>query len=124
MSDSFGAPQDPNTLTSDEKLFALLSHLSYFFGGIILPIIFWVINRDKSKFATFHSLQALWFHVAIVGIFIITIILMLVFGIGLGILTASPGSKDPPILFIVSMFAFYGLLFIVAIGAMVYSVIM
>ena len=124
MTESFGAPRDPAVLNSDEKLFAMLSHLSFFFGGIILPIIFWAVNKDKSKFAVFHSLQALWFHIAVIALFVILIIVFVFGGIGLGILTADRGGKSMPVAFIIAMVIFYCLLFIVGIGAMIYSIVM
>jgi uncharacterized Tic20 family protein len=127
MTQSFGAPQDPATLRGDEKMLALFSHLSLFLGGIILPIIFWATNRDKSKFVTFHSLQTIWFHVAyIVLIFVLIflwIIILLVGGVGLGAMTGATGSKEMPVFFIILMIAFYGMLF-VHIRAIAYSVYM
>ncbi|MEO8514530.1 MAG: DUF4870 domain-containing protein, partial [Ignavibacteria bacterium] len=75
MTNSFGTPPDQSTIQGDEKMLALFSHLSLFLGGIILPIIFWATNKDKSKFVTFHALQALWFHIAY-----LVLIMVFVFG--------------------------------------------
>ena len=40
----------PNTvsLTSDDRLWALLSHLAYFFFTIFGPLIIWVVKKDDS----------------------------------------------------------------------------
>jgi uncharacterized Tic20 family protein len=48
-------------LTSEERVWAVLSHLSALaFGmGIALPVIGWSEQRGKSKFAAFQALQAL-----------------------------------------------------------------
>jgi len=86
--------QSATTLpTSDEKLLAMLSHLSIFLGGVILPIIIWATQKDKSKFVRFHSLQAIFFHIAYVVIIVFFAIvfvgIMLVSGFGLGIFDAS-----------------------------------
>lgn len=110
-------------------MLALFSHLSLFLGGIILPIIFWATNRDKSKFVTFHALQALWFHIAyIVLIFVLiffwAIIIFIIGGIGLGAMTGATGSKEMPVFFIILMIAFYGMLFLFIFGAIAYSVYM
>jgi len=63
-----------------EKLSGLFSHFSIFFGGLIVPLIFWVINREKSKFVSFHSLQALFFHMGYFLYIFIQIFLFLIAG--------------------------------------------
>jgi uncharacterized Tic20 family protein len=47
-------------LTSEEKLWATLSHLSAFMSGtgLIVPAFVWVENRKKSKRIAFQALQA------------------------------------------------------------------
>ncbi|MGH2575894.1 MAG: DUF4870 domain-containing protein [Ignavibacteria bacterium] len=102
-------------LKSDERLIAFFSHLSVFFGSIVVPLIFWIIYKDKSKFASFHSLQALFFHISYV-VFVILIILILVFaGLGMGFLTEedsiSDGKKIPPVV-IILMVILYGVIFL------------
>src|SRR4030095_5069125 len=129
MTQTFGGPQDPAVINNDEKLLALFSHLSLFLGGIILPIIFWAINREKSKFVTFHSLQTIWFHVAyIVLIFVIIffwVIILAIGGFGFTAMTKTPhGGGDMPVFFIILIVAFYGLLFLFIFGAMGYSIYM
>src|SRR5258706_15014326 len=51
----------PHQPTSEEKFWAVLSHLSVFAGGIglIIPTYGWAENRTKSNYAAFQSLQAL-----------------------------------------------------------------
>ena len=126
MTQTFGAPLDPNEIRSDERLIALFAHLSLFLGGILLPIIFWATNKDKSKFVTFHSLQSLWFHIAFVALLIIYIfafvIVFVVGGIGLGSLGG--GSKEMPVLFIIIMIAFYAFLFLAIFGSYGYAIYM
>lgn len=51
------------SLTQDERMIAMFSHLSIFFGGLIVPLIFWALYREKSKFVSFHALQSLFFHI-------------------------------------------------------------
>lgn len=115
-------------LTSDERLMAMLSHLSILFGGIILPIILWAVQKDKSKFVRYHALQAIFFHIAYIAILVIVIILlaivMIVFGIGLGALTSNSKS-DPgafPVVVLLLVFVFYGAIFISVFGAMAYEI--
>ncbi|MDD5361306.1 MAG: DUF4870 domain-containing protein [Ignavibacteria bacterium] len=87
-----------NTPTSDERLLALLSHLSVLFGGIILPIILWAVQKDKSQFVRFHSLQAIFYHLVYlcaVLIFVIALVFFVIFfGVSLGAIT-SRHHNDP-----------------------------
>jgi uncharacterized Tic20 family protein len=128
MTNSFGTPPDPSSLQGDEKMLALFSHLSLFLGGIILPIIFWVTNRDKSKFVTFHALQALWFHIAYIAVILVFVfgfvIVAVVGGVGMGAFAQTSGGKGAPVIFIILMIAFYALLFAIIFGAIGYSVYM
>ncbi len=128
MNNSFGSPPDPNSIQGDERMLALFSHLSLFLGGILLPIIFWATNKDKSKFVTFHALQALWFHIAYIALLIVYIfgfvIIMLIGGLGLGALSGATGGGEMPVFMIILIIAFYGLLFVIIFGAIGYSVYM
>jgi uncharacterized Tic20 family protein len=98
----------------DEKILALFSHLSIFLGGIVLPIIFWAINKDKSRFVRFHSLQAIFFQIAYVVILVAVIIIMVAVGIGLGVLSAGTfaAGKDGSLFLIIAMIIFYGFIFL------------
>jgi uncharacterized Tic20 family protein len=49
--------------TQDERLIALLAELLQAFTGFVAPLIIYLVKRD-SKFVAFHSLQALFWHVA------------------------------------------------------------
>lgn len=99
---------------SDEKLLALFSHLSIFFGGIVLPIIFWAINKDKSRFVRFHALQAIFFHIAYLAIVIAVVIIMVLVGIGLGVLSAGTfaAGKDGSLFLLFALIIFYGFIFL------------
>ena len=128
MTNSFGTPPDPNNLQGDEKMLALFSHLSLFLGGIVLPIIFWATNRDKSKFVTFHALQALWFHIAYIAIIIIWvfafIIIAVIGGLGVGAFTSTTGRQEMPVFFIIAMIGFYATLFDIIFGSIGFSIFM
>jgi uncharacterized Tic20 family protein len=124
MSDNFGGPRDESSISSEEKLLALFSHLSLFLGGILLPLIFWLTNKDKSKFVTFHSLQALWFHVAYVFVIVFGVILVVFAGVGVGLLTADAHSKTMPPIMLIVIIAFYGFLFLIIFGGIGYSIFM
>jgi len=127
MDNTFGTAADLNSIQPDEKMFALFSHLSLFMGGLIIPVIFWALNKDKSKYVTFHSLQAVWFHIAyivLIVVFVIFFALAAVIG-GAGVGTfAATGNKEMPVLFIIIMIVFYALLFLFIFGAMGYAIYM
>lgn len=130
MTQTFGAPPDANEIRSDERMIALFAHLSLFLGGILLPVIFWATNKDKSKFVTFHSLQSLWFHIAFVVLLFVYIfalvIVVVIGGLGIGALagTSGSGGGEFSALMILLLVAFYGGLFIGIFGAYGYSIYM
>jgi uncharacterized protein len=68
----------PEKLTEEEKMMSLLAHLSIVLGSFIIPLIIWIIQKKKSQFVRFHSLQSVFFHLGGIGIFIFTIILILI----------------------------------------------
>lgn len=115
------------SLKSDEKLVALFCHLSLFLGGIVLPIIFWAINKEKSKFITFHSLQAIFFHISYIVIIIGFTVFFIFGGMSFGLLFAGAtkhSSSGPSVVFLIAMIAFYGLFFVLIFGVIGYSIYM
>jgi uncharacterized protein len=110
--------------TSEEKMLALFSHLSIFMGGIVLPIIFWAINKDKSRFVRFHSLQAIFFHVSYLVLIIAVVIIMLIISIGLGIISAGTfaAGKNGSIFIFIAMMAFYAILFLTLFAFIGYGI--
>lgn len=76
--------------TSDERLWAMLAHLAgllgYLGAGIgqyIVPLVIYLVYKDKSKFVAFHAIQSLYFQLlllvgwVVVGGMAITVILLL-----------------------------------------------
>jgi len=121
----------PGTYTNEEKLFALLSHLSIFIGGIILPIILWATQKDKSKFIAFNALQAIFYQLSYIAFFIIFILvfvsLYIFLGLGAGLLFIGQSPDFAPvvsILVIIASIIFYAAIFIVMFGFMGYAIYM
>lgn len=114
--------------SSDERMFAMLSHFSVFLGGILLPIIFWAIKKDQSQFVRFHSLQAIFFHIAYLVIIIALVIIVVIAALfmGLGASFTAMDSSGPgagfSVLMVIFMIVFYGGLFVVIFGAIGYGV--
>jgi uncharacterized Tic20 family protein len=82
------------SVTPNEKLLGLFAHLSMFFGSLWIPLIFWAINKDKSKFVSFHSLQALFFHIAYTIVLVVLVMFVAVIGVAAGLI--KPESSGPP----------------------------
>lgn len=113
--------------TSDERLLAMLAHLSILFGGIILPIILWATQKDKSKFVTFNSLQAIFYHLAYGAIIVIYVLFMvlvlLISGIGFSGFGNSHGHQgDMPVFMIIIMILLYAGIFILVFAGIGYAI--
>jgi uncharacterized Tic20 family protein len=114
---------NPDELTQNEKLFALFSHFSFFFGGLIVPIVLWAVNGGKSKFVTFHSLQALFFHLAYTILIVCIVGTGAVIGFATGWIRSGMHHGGSPSVPHVIMFAAFGLMIgAVVIISMAYSI--
>jgi uncharacterized Tic20 family protein len=81
----------PGNLTSDERTWGMLAHLSAFagllfpLGNIIAPLLVWLIKREQSVFVATQAKEALNFNISVVIGLAICALLVLVF---VGILLA------------------------------------
>lgn len=112
--------------TNEEKLISLFCHLSIFLGGIVLPIIFWALNKEKSRYITFHSLQAIFYHIAYIAIIILLVFILIGGGVAFGLLTGMAKVMDKggtmPVYFTILVLAFYFLLFVIIFGFIAYAI--
>lgn len=115
--------QEQAQLNSDDKLLAMLSHFSVFFGGILLPIILYFIQKDKSKFVAFHALQSIFFHLVYLVVIVLLVLVLIIVAI-LGGLLSGAHHNSSPIGFIMGMGIFYVGLFISIFGAIGYGIYM
>jgi uncharacterized protein len=64
---------DQAPATSDERLWAMLAHLAGvlgYAGGIgqyAVPLVIYIVYKDKSKFVAFHALQSLFFQLTVLA---------------------------------------------------------
>jgi uncharacterized Tic20 family protein len=83
-------PQFP-TLSSSDRLWSVLCHLSYFFGAAILsflfPMVVYLVMRGESAYVTHHAREALNFHLSLLLYFICCIPLCFI-GVGFILLGA------------------------------------
>ncbi|MFZ1322362.1 MAG: DUF4870 domain-containing protein [Ignavibacteria bacterium] len=114
-----------NMPSNEERTLALLSHISLILGGILLPIIIWATQKEKSQFVRFHSLQSIFFHLslAVIIIFFVFVLVIIFFVSGLGMTNLnSTGNSDLPVFFIVLIIAFYAFIILLVLGAIAYSI--
>lgn len=61
------------TLSNDERMLSAVSHgLTFFDGGLIGPLIIYLVKKDESDFVAFHALQSLAFGVLFFGLTFVT----------------------------------------------------
>ncbi len=77
--------------TSDERTLALIMHLGtyayvFFPLAFLIPMILWFIKREQSPFLDDHGKEALNFHISLVLYILLSIPLILAFGLGLVLL--------------------------------------
>lgn len=91
MSETTGSPVDqpPVALSSDERTWALIGHLSAFsffitgIGCVLGPLIVWLVKRDTLPFAAEQAKEALNFNITMVLAFVALVAFtVLTFGIG------------------------------------------
>jgi uncharacterized Tic20 family protein len=84
------APPLP-AINSNDRLWGVLCHLSYFFGfallSFIFPLVVYLVMRTDSAYATHHAREALNFHLSLLIYFICCIPLCFI-GIGFVLLGA------------------------------------
>jgi len=66
-------PKPPTELvpSKDDKLMAVLAHLSGLLFGPIIALVIWVVKKDESSFVGYHAFQAMLFHGAFYVLMII-----------------------------------------------------
>ncbi len=82
----------PPAATGNDKIWSMLSHLSFFFGvGIILPLVVYLAMRRDSEYVACNAKEALNFHISVylyviccipLAFVLIGIPLMVVIGLG------------------------------------------
>lgn len=75
---------------SDEKTFAILSHILTLVAPILAPLIIYLIKKDESKYVSYHAKESLNFQITImlivIGLFITVVGILLVWLVGIAAL--------------------------------------
>jgi hypothetical protein len=67
------------TPNSDERTFAILSHVLAIFFGFIPPLIIWLVKKDESKYVEKHAKESLNFQITMVLAYVAAGILVCIF---------------------------------------------
>lgn len=75
MSGSYPSqPPMPVAQTSNDRLWSVLCHLSYFFGlallAFVFPTVVYLVMRTDSPYVTHHAREALNFHLSLLLYFV------------------------------------------------------
>jgi uncharacterized Tic20 family protein len=110
-----------------EKTLAGLCHLSVFFAPVILPLIIWLAMRRTQPYASQQAKQAFWFHLGFAAVAFITVIGMQAVFFMTAFSAASAGIATDPASFdfglLPGIFALYGVLIVLSLTNMIFSVI-
>mgnify|MGYP006157218701 FL=1 len=70
-----------NDVQAEDKTLALITHLSGIIAGFIVPLIIWLINKDKPEksWLTDQSKEALNFQITLLLAYIVCMVLTIVF---------------------------------------------
>jgi uncharacterized Tic20 family protein len=122
--------QVPAFHKQDERILAALAHGAILLPiyGIIIPAIIWITQKEKSRYVSFQSLQALVFHLTLIFLYMIGMLCYFVsfFGMFGGMFLAEGSSNEwmavLPSLFpfaVLGGFACVGVFFVIygAVGA-------
>jgi uncharacterized protein len=92
MNETNPDPVSTTAATQDERTWGMLAHLSAFsgflvpLGGVIGPLVVWLIKRDQSAFVADQGKEALNFNISVLLAAIVCGVLVLIFiGILLGV---------------------------------------
>ena len=73
-------PPPPASVSQEDKTLAMLTHLSGIILGFIVPLIIWLINKDRSDkgFLNDHAKEALNFQITLLIVYVVGIILSVI----------------------------------------------
>lgn len=64
---------DPNTLSQDDRVVAAVAHgLTFVEGGLLGPLLVYLLKREDNEFVAFHALQSLYFGLAFLVLSLVT----------------------------------------------------
>ena len=114
--------------TQEERVMAAISHASILLPttGIVVPILVWATQKDKSPFLRDQALQATVYHLTMVLMGMVGLVLYMVSFFGtFGLAFASPGAQPGPVIGIAFALPFVTILaiFLGYFGLMAYGLV-
>src|SRR3712207_9372728 len=95
--DGAGRPVGSTMSPQDERSWSMVAHLSVLAGLVgLMPfgaLIIWLVYKDRSPRVGFHALQALWYQIAWLVIWVIASIIGLIVAVvtlGIGLILVIP----------------------------------
>ena len=89
------------SLSSDERTLAALGHgLTFVEGGILGPLVLYLIKKDESPFVAFHCLQSLYFGLALLVVSSVCLVVSF-FTLGFGLFVTIPVIVVASVMYIV-----------------------
>jgi uncharacterized Tic20 family protein len=92
-----GGPAGSTMSPQDERTWSIVAHLSVLAGLVgLMPLgalVVWLVYKDRSPRVSFHALQALWYQIAWLVIWVIASIIGLILTVvtlGIGIILVAP----------------------------------
>ena len=108
------SPVPAEVPSSNERLLAGVAHVGAVFGPfLVVPIVIYFLQRDKSRFVTHHAVRAIKLYL---GMLLVVVMGMIT---GMTLLVAIPSFMPPPLLMVMLM----GLYTVVSLACLTYLVL-
>lgn len=110
---------------SNETILAGIAHLSIFFGGLIVPLIIWLVTRESAPYASRQGKQAFFFHLGLVIVSFLVVGVWFALFIIFGVAAANADSSGAGLAgaTFAGTFLIWGVFAVVYIGAIVLGVV-
>lgn len=108
-------PPHQSGIPQNERVWAMLSHLSVFFIPLWFPLIVWLVTQQTMPYASRQAKQAFFFHLIITGVMLLLVLPGIIFAFSTFGLIASSSNSTPTMPFPPSYFLVFALIWLVAI---------
>jgi uncharacterized protein len=80
---AYGYPPQAPVSPSDARMWSIFAHLGGTFLSFFLPLVIYLVFKDRHPFVRRHSAQALNFHITLFIVYVVSVPLIFLFGLGL-----------------------------------------
>lgn len=107
-------PPHPSGIPQNDRVWAMLSHLSVFFLPLWFPLIVWLVTQHSMPYASRQAKQAFFFHVIVSGLMLVVVLPVVVFvNFSMFATLAQGPASNPAIPFPPGYFASFALIWLV-----------